>query len=227
AGRGGAVLCRPGRGVGHWFSASSSSPPVGGPALLPSRDKKRASRKARRFWAQTARLSRLLFPLPPCRRPLLLRAPLAALVPLLDLHVLTPSDFDVDLTWLGPLTLGQCDRQHAMIVIGLDVVRLYRSRKCERPLESAVGALVAMDPFGPCLRLLLLAPMNREQIALERNLEVLGPDTGNLRTDADVVGLFKDIDRRHPGGGRAVAILPVQASPRLVEQALCMVDQIL
>src|SRR5438874_6298420 len=176
-------------------------------------------------FSRDATLSRLLFPLPPCRRPLLLSAPLAALVLLLDLHVLTPSDFNVDLTWLGPLTLGQRDRQHAMIVIGLDVVRLYRRRKCERPLESPVGALVTMDPFGLCLRLLLLAPMNREQIALERNLEVLRPDTGNLRTDADVVGLFKDIDRGHPGGGRAVAILPVQASQRLVEQALHTVVQ--
>src|SRR5438045_3091201 len=179
-------------------------------------------------FSRDARLSRLLFPLRPLPRrgPLLLGAPLAALILFADFDVLTPSDFNLDLPRLGPLALGQRDRQHAVSVVGLDVVRLNRCGKRERPLERTVRSLVSMDPLCLLLCLLLLGPVHRQQVALERNLEVLGPDTGNLRTDADVVGLFKDVDRRYPRGGSAVAVLPIQPAQGLIQQALHAVVQV-
>src|SRR2546430_10921211 len=65
-------------------------------------------------------------------------------------------DLHLDQVRLGRLRLRQRDRQHAEVAGRLDLVRIDRGRQPERPLEGAVGPLIAMDLLGLLLRHLLL-----------------------------------------------------------------------
>ena len=55
---------------------------------------------------------------------------------------------DLDQVGLRRLDLRQRDRQQAVLVRRLDLLRGDRGRQRERPLERAVGALIAMHLLG-------------------------------------------------------------------------------
>ena len=83
-----------------------------------------------------------------------------------------------------------------------------------------------MDTLRLFLCFLLLGAVNRQEIAFERDLDVLGLDPGNLRCDPDCIGLLKHVDGRNPRSGGAVAVLPVQTAQRLVQDSLNSVAQV-
>src|SRR5207249_62754 len=126
-------------------------------------------------------------------------------------------DLHLDQVRLGRLRLRQRDRQHAEVAGRLDLVRIDRGRQPERPLEGAVGPLIAMDLVGLLLRHLLLRALDRQQVALHRDLHVLGPHSRHLRHQADDIGLLEDVHQRQPGRGHGLGYGPFSRAEGLVE----------
>src|SRR5439155_27172291 len=83
-------------------------------------------------------------------------------------HRLLLRDFHLDQMRLGGLRRRQRDRQHAEVVGRLDLLGIDRGRQPERPLEGAIGPLIAMDLLGLLLRHLRLRARDRQQVALDR-----------------------------------------------------------
>src|SRR5437667_473642 len=139
---------------------------------------------------------------------------------------LAVADLDFDLARFRLLALGKREREHAVVVVGPDVVRFDRRRQGERPLERAVRPLIAVDTLRLFLCFLLLGAVNGQEITFERDLDLLGLDPGNLRHDPDRIGLFKHVDGRNPRSGGAVAVLPVQTAQCFVQDSLNPVSQV-
>src|SRR3989442_15895248 len=142
----------------------------------------------------------------------------AALLPRrLGLQRLLWRDFHRDQMGLGRLRLWQRDRQHAEVVGRLDLVGIDRGRQPERPLEGAIGPLIAMDLLGLLFRHLLLRALDRQQVALHRDLHVLGLHPRDLRHQPDDIGLLEDVHQRQPSGGRSLGYGPFRRAEGLVE----------
>src|SRR2546425_883896 len=118
-------------------------------------------------------------------------------------------EFYLDQMRLGRLRLRQRDPQHAQVVGRLDLLGIDRGRQSERPLEGAIGPLIAMDLLGLLLRHLRLRARDRQQVALDRDLHVLGPHSGYLRDQANDIGLLEDVHQRQPGGRRGLGYRPL------------------
>src|SRR6266487_7080172 len=137
-------------------------------------------------------------------------------------------DLHRDQVRLGRLRLRQRDRQHAEVVGRLDLVRIDRGRQPEGPLEGAIGPLIAMDLLGLLLRHLLLRALNRQQVALHRDLHVLGLHPRHLRHEVDDIGLLEDVHQRLPGGGRSLGYGPLKRrAERVVEDPAHPVLQVM
>src|SRR3989440_8787333 len=94
-------------------------------------------------------------------------------------------DLHLDQVRLGRLRLRQRDRQHAEVVGRLDLVGIDRGRQPERPFEGAIGPLIAMHLLGLLLGQLLLRALDRQQVALHRDLHLRGHHPGQLRHEAN------------------------------------------
>src|SRR5438046_1461600 len=119
-------------------------------------------------------------------------------------------DLHLDLPRLRLLRLGERHGENAVLVARLDVARIHGRGQGEAALEGAIGPLIAVHPLGALLGDLLLRALDREDVVLERELHVLGFDTGHLRDDADRLGVLEDVHGRHPRGLRAVAVEAAQ-----------------
>src|SRR2546422_8294076 len=130
-----------------------------------------------------------------------------------------------DLPRLRLLDLRQGHRQHAVLVGCLDGVGVDGGGQREAALEGAVSPLVAMYPLRALFGNLLLGPVNREDVVLEGDLDVLRHHARKLGHDADRVSLLDDVHRRHPRGGGAVAQLPIGPGQRVAQQPVQPVAQ--
>src|SRR5437667_7628175 len=153
----------------------------------------------------------------------------AALLPRrLGLQLLLWRDFYRDQMGLGRLRLRQRDRQHAEVVGRLDLVGIDRGRQPEGPLEGAIGPLIARDLLGLLLRHLLLRALDRQQVALHRDLHVLGLHPRHLRHEVDDIGLLEDVHQRLPSGGRSLGYGPLKRrAERVVEDPAHPVLQVM
>src|SRR5437879_3721071 len=132
--------------------------------------------------------------------------------------VLLRRDLHVDVPRLRFFDLRQRHRQHAVLVCRLDGVGVDRRGQREAPLERAIGPFVAVHPLGALFGDLLLAPVNRKDVVLERDLHVLRFHARHLGHDPNGVGLLEDVHRRYPGRACAVAVLPVEVAERVAEE---------
>src|ERR1041385_8442352 len=124
------------------------------------------------------------------------------------------------LTRLRLLDLGQREREHAVLVAGLDVVRVHSRGQREAALERAVGPLITVHPLTPLLRDLLLRPVDAQDVVLERDLQVVRANPRDLRRDAEGVRLLEDVHRWNPYGAGVVPVLPVDVAQRVAEEAV-------
>src|SRR2546425_4215762 len=75
-----------------------------------------------------------------------------------------------------------------------------------------------MYPLRALFGNLFLGPVNREDVVLEGDLDVLRHHARKLGHDADRVSLLDDVHRRHPRGGGAVAQLQIGPGQRVAQQ---------
>src|SRR5690349_15345735 len=75
-----------------------------------------------------------------------------------------------------------------------------------------------MHPLGALFGDLLLRPVNREHVVLERDFHVLRLHTWQLGRDADRVGLLENVYRGDPRGSGVVAVHPIKVAERVGEE---------
>lgn len=128
----------------------------------------------------------------------------------------------LDLLRLGFGFLGQRHLQHALVVIGLDVLAVDRRGQGEGAGEAAV---LALDPAVVLFFLLLLElalAVNGERGVLDANVDVLLVDAGDFDFERDVVLIFADVNRGREASGRGGLFL---SALRIAEQTVHAVLQ--
>src|SRR5713101_4638176 len=83
------------------------------------------------------------------------------------------SHIHLDLLWLRFLALRYAQRQHAILIIGLDGLRIHRVRQRKAPAERAIGAFDAQIVVFVHLILKLAFAANREDVVLHTDVQVL------------------------------------------------------
>src|SRR5438067_2841369 len=124
-------------------------------------------------------------------------------------------DLHLDLARLRLALLGQEDAQHAVAALRGDVAQLHCRGQREAAAEGAVVALdaVIVLPLVGVLELALAA--QRQRVALELDVDVVGVDLGQLDLQGDALFVFENVHQRRPGGGCGADL--VGAIHRLVE----------
>src|SRR5450759_3631422 len=123
----------------------------------------------------------------------------------------------LDLDALGLLLLGlrYRDREDAVLVAGLDLLRLHALREGQAALEAAEAPLDAVVPLVVDLLLELALALDGEHVVVDLDLDVVGVHARELGLEDDRVGGVEDVDRRQP------ALLP--PAPDLVHQPVELV----
>src|SRR2546430_12363330 len=101
----------------------------------------------------------------------------------------TPPLRNADLPRLGLLALVERDRQHAVIELGVDGLLIDGRRKGEAAEEARVTALAKQVLALLAFAVALLAALggDGELLVLERGVELLLLEAGQLRIDANAI----------------------------------------
>src|SRR5690606_15295109 len=120
--------------------------------------------------------------------------------------------------------LRDANGQHALLIFGLDILIVHLERQTHGSREGAVAELHVVGPAVPLLVLGLLLTLNREEIAGERDVEILLIETGDLGSDDELLVVIGDVDgwAHAQAGTVAKAAEPVE---ELVEDAVDLTAQ--
>src|SRR5215207_10193633 len=138
---------------------------------------------------------------------------------------LSPARLHLDPTGaLLLLRFRQRDREHAVLKPGLNLLRLDRIRNPEAALEGAVRALDKVVVLLLVRTLGLLLPPDREHVIVERHLDVVLSDAGQLGADFQLLVGFAHIDVGHQRPALATLALAgghtEGAAQDIIEQAV-------
>jgi hypothetical protein len=114
--------------------------------------------------------------------------------------LLTPN-VHLDLLGLGFGLLRKINLQHALVIVGTHLPRIYRTGQRERPGELSV---LPLDATEVLLFLFLLDPalaMNCEDVVLDANINVFFVDARDFHLQSNLVLVFVDVHRRCVAGG--------------------------
>ena len=106
---------------------------------------------------------------------------------------------DLDLLRLGLLGLGQPQRQHAILVLGLGLAGVDRGREAHHALELAVAALAQVIMLVLLLLLGLDLAADGQRIAVGGDLDVFGPHARQRRLDDELVLILGDVQGERRG----------------------------
>src|SRR3989449_7038721 len=107
-------------------------------------------------------------------------------------------DLNLDALRLRPLTLGHPDLQDPILIGRLRQITLDLTGQGQRADEGAVAQLAPDIVAAPLLMLRLGLALERECIVCHGDVDVLGIDAGQLRSDDDVAVGLKQLHRRLP-----------------------------
>src|SRR5712664_316602 len=110
------------------------------------------------------------------------------------------SDVYLDLLGLGFLALGEAERQHAIVIVGLYGVRLYGVGQREAAAERAIGALDAQIVVLVRLGVELAFAANGEDVVLHTDVQVLRIHIRQVGLNDQFMLGFVDVDGRGPRG---------------------------
>src|SRR6202451_4332468 len=103
---------------------------------------------------------------------------------------LLAANVHLDLLGLGFGLLGKVNLQHALVIVGTHLPRIYRAGQRERPGELSVLPLHATEVLLFLFLLDLALAMHGEGIALDADINVLLVDARNFKLQSDVVLIF-------------------------------------
>src|SRR5207247_4077834 len=132
-------------------------------------------------------------------------------------------DADGDLLRLGFLALRKVHPQHAVPVVGLDLLGVDHAREGEGPAEAAVGALHPVVALLLDLVVELALAAEGQHAVLDPDVHVLGVHSRQLGLEHDVAVLLEDVDRGRPAPERPLLLVARGmggAAEGLVEQAV-------
>src|SRR2546425_669206 len=135
------------------------------------------------------------------------------------------AEVDLNQLRLGLFALRKSQRQHAVLVLGMDLFRVNGARQRERAGERAVGPLRAVEAALLDLVFELALALEIERVVFDSNFNVLGIDARELGLHDQVVVGLVDVNCRSPSPGPYVFIaLPLEGTPQgVVENAVEMV----
>src|SRR5215470_14208901 len=105
---------------------------------------------------------------------------------------------DLDLLRLRFLTLGNRQRQHAVLIIGPDRIGIHGIRKREAASKGAKRALHAQVVLFAHFLLELALPAYREKIVLHADVQILGIDIGEIHLHHEFLRGLVDVDGGRP-----------------------------
>src|SRR5216684_298371 len=108
-------------------------------------------------------------------------------------------DVDLDLLRLGFLFLRDAQRQHAVLIVGLDRFRIHGVRQREAAGEGTIGALHAQVVLFVHFLLEFALAANRQNVVFHADVQILGIDFRQIGLDHQLMLSFVDVYRRRPG----------------------------
>src|SRR5579859_3810147 len=117
------------------------------------------------------------------------------------------SNLDLDLLRLGFGLLGQRDLQHALVVVGRDVLGVHGLGQSEGASEAAVLALHAAVVFFFLFLLDLALAVHGQRAVLHADIDVFLVDARDFDLQRDLVFVFVDVNGGSKGAGRKGLVL--------------------
>ena len=105
-------------------------------------------------------------------------------------EVFVAANINLDLLGLGLGLLGESYLQHALVIVGAHLSRIYRIGERERAGETSVLSLDATEVFFFLFLFDLALAMDRERAALDADISVFCVDARNLKLQSNVVFVF-------------------------------------
>src|SRR5215212_6497423 len=112
---------------------------------------------------------------------------------------------DPNLAGLDLVGLGDPKRQHPVVERGRGLVRLKPVRKRDRAADDAASDLVDEEIALLLLAILGILAANRERPVLDRDVDVLRLQAGQLGVDDELVGRHRNVDGQRATFERARA----------------------
>jgi len=129
---------------------------------------------------------------------------------------------DFDLLGFGFRALGHLDGQHAVGVVGFNLVRVDRCRECERPLERAVVTLLAAEIL--LLDVLLQFPFTAhgQHVVLDFDFDVLFVNSRYFHFECQLLVIFRRCLQpvQTPRVSNSLQTGPMAPCQRVVNQAV-------
>src|ERR1700752_650139 len=113
----------------------------------------------------------------------------------LGLEVLLAANIHLDLLGLSFRFLSQANLQHALVVVGARLPRIYRTGQRERPGDASVLPLDAPEVLLFLFLLDLALAMDGEGIVLDADVDVFFVDARDFKLQSNVVLIFVNVNR--------------------------------
>src|SRR2546429_1562079 len=140
---------------------------------------------------------------------------------------LMAANINLDLLRLGFDFFGEPDLQHALVIVGTHLRRIYRAGERERPREAAILPLNATEVLLFLFLLDLALAMDGQGVALDADINVLFVDARNFKLQSNGVLVLIDVHWRCEAGGCQRLFRAFRAAIRLMEKTVHMVHAVL
>src|SRR5260370_192840 len=120
------------------------------------------------------------------------------------------------------LFLRDAQRQHTILIVGLDRFRIHRAREREAASEGAIGALYAQIVLLTHILLELALAANRQDVVLHTDVQILGIDVRQISLHHQFMLGLVDVNRGCPG---SEAGFVARALKDVIEQPIHLVLQ--